>query len=91
MLGWIVVGNINFLPSAQNTKVICRLVRNQELNESLQKFWEIEHCFTKSNTQCLSKTEFADMVCKRLLSMEKRMSKNAELPNQYVAFMDEYE
>ena len=124
LLGWIIVGNINFPPSAQNTKEICRLVRNQELTKNLQKFWEIEHCFTKSNTQCLSKTEFAeqhfqstttrdsyrrfivsipfkhelaqlgtsrDMACKILLSMEKRMSKNAELKNQYVAFMDEYE
>ncbi|XP_025835281.1 uncharacterized protein LOC108742837 isoform X2 [Agrilus planipennis] len=64
VLGWIVAGSINVAPEKG---VVCNIIKNNELHKSLERFWEIEHCY--GELQGLNKP---DLIIKQFLKTVKR-------------------
>nr|XP_012152116.1 PREDICTED: uncharacterized protein LOC105664028 [Megachile rotundata] len=52
VLGWIIAGNI-CLNSPR--KLVCNLVKNQDLDNQLERFWKLEHCFIPTNSTTKTK------------------------------------
>ena len=121
-LGWIVAGPMQV--PARNRRAECNLVTNQQLHNTVQRFWEIEDHTVKRNSPHLDPrdeleqhfistterdengrfvvmipfkdevTELGDslhMAQKRLLATEQKLSKDLQLREKYVDFMEDYE
>lgn len=114
--GWVIGGTIDV-----NKPIISALVSDEDLNNSLKRFWEIECCGTESNytvEEKLAEQHFVDthyrqndgryvvemrfkrdcpklgdskqMALQRWRSLEKRLSRNWNLANEYADFISEY-
>ncbi|XP_058449149.1 uncharacterized protein LOC131429118 [Malaya genurostris] len=115
-LGWVIGGNVEV-----KKPLVAAFVTNENLDNSLRRFWEIENCSAQSKftmeenaaeqhfmqtfyrkedgryvvelpfkTGCPNLGDSKQMALKRLLSLEKRLSKNWLLAKDYSEFINEY-
>ena len=53
LFGWLVGGSMQVPAQMRSDKLICNKITNSDLNSQLEKFWEIENCFSKPKIQLL--------------------------------------
>ncbi|GFW59840.1 uncharacterized protein TNCV_2917221 [Trichonephila clavipes] len=81
VFGYIATGNLD---SINETKVHCGLIRDEDLNETLEKFWKLEE-----EPSCLGNSK--DIALKRLGSMWNRLARDENYLNLYREFLRDYE
>ncbi|KAK9730839.1 hypothetical protein QE152_g14141 [Popillia japonica] len=93
LFGWIVAGSIQVQNQKQVTSLLCN---EQELQDQLRLFWEIEEPsvqkikYSHEEEECLK--YFNETTTRRkFIALEKKFQVNPSLHKQYVTFMKEYE
>ncbi|GFX93840.1 uncharacterized protein TNCV_1590161 [Trichonephila clavipes] len=81
VFGYIVTGNLD---SINETKIHCGLIRDEDLNKNLEKFWKLEE-----EPSCLGNSK--DIALKRLGSLWNRLARDKNYLNLYREFLRDYE
>lgn len=71
LFGWIVGGNVHLTSRTEGSRLICNKITNSELNSQLERFWEIDNCFSESKSQ-LSLNDPAERHFKRTIERDDR-------------------
>lgn len=58
LLGWIVTGELH--SRTQQPRAACHLIKNVELSQQLERFWEIEHGFGEPKSENILKNDHSE-------------------------------